>query len=215
MAFAALIGLAWWWAAEPAGERSVVGDRFGERSAGSSKPQRSPQSTAPAGVPRAGVASGRSVDAASPQRSLGNPPIPVTPGFEALLSPGEPPPPGTPGALILEQHAKFSTESRDVAWTSRVDGVVREMVEGELLKGGLDPHRIDVSVIDCVDSLCELQATMPTEDSLKPYDFQFVVGRAIQGPLANEFDLRGMAIHRHDIPGGRTGYLVFLPRSKP
>ncbi|HEU4625612.1 MAG TPA: hypothetical protein VFS52_12650 [Steroidobacteraceae bacterium] len=141
-------------------------------------------------------------------------PIDVSPGFESLLAPATDPPDTSPSSAIVRRHRQLLTEVRDDEWAGRVEPDIRLYVEKSLTAEGLDPQRIQLSVIECRTTGCEIQAATVAqiEDGMKPNEPQMLFGRMVRGPLAGDFDPRDMMVMVTTLPDGRHGYVAFLPR---
>jgi hypothetical protein len=141
-------------------------------------------------------------------------PIDVSPGFESLLAPTTDPPDTSPSSAIVRRHRQLLTEVRDDEWAGRVEPDIRAYVEKSLTAQGLDPQRIQLSVVECRTTGCEIQAATVAqiEDGMKPNEPQMLFGRMVRGPLAGDFDPRDVMVMVTTLPDGRHGYVAFLPR---
>ena len=137
--------------------------------------------------------------------------IPITPGFEDLLEPSPRTRSRSPSAT-LERHGSLLAEARDEEWAQRIESTIRSFIESRRAADGADTHRIELPVIECRMTLCEVQAIGTASDANSPLNVQSLASQMVQGPLASEFG--DSSTESFGLPDGRVGYLVFLTRNR-
>jgi hypothetical protein len=142
-------------------------------------------------------------------------PIDISPGFERFLAPDKEPSDLSPAVMTLRQHRKLQTEARDDAWANGVEHDIRSLVEKELTAMGFDTHRIELPVLDCRSTGCEIQAIGYPEDTRARKDLQFIMPKLFAGPRGAELDRDSFSMMVSSLPDGRAGFLVFLWRKQP
>jgi hypothetical protein len=157
------------------------------------------------------------VAATLPAQSTGEAlPIDVSPGFEYLSTPPAEMQDTHPLWSVWRRHQKLQSESRDGAWAPRIETSLRDVIEDSLTANGFDTQRIELPVLECRTSACEIQAIGYAQDNMKPgVDLQSIVFAMMAGNLGNEFDRDGLSINMSSRADGRLTYLVSLPRKKP
>ena len=141
-------------------------------------------------------------------------PLDVTPGFEPTLAPEKEPSDVSLTQVPLRQHRKLQAEARDEAWAGGAESDIRSLVEKELTAHGLDTHRVELPVLECRSTGCEIQAIGHPEDvrNNRAADLQFIVPKLFETPRGAEFDRNGTSVMLTSLPDGRVGYVVFLWR---
>lgn len=134
--------------------------------------------------------------------------IPITPGFEQALAP-------SPGSITnahdaASVHERLIAEERDDAWAESMEGQIRTFVDGYFDQRGLDRHTIDLAVVRCGATICEIQSEGMADGS--PRDWQRVGFELIQGPIGQDFNPHEMLISVFTLPNGETGFVTFLVR---
>ena len=141
----------------------------------------------------------------SPQEGEGLP-IDVSPGFESLLEP----------AAESRRHQQLQSEPRDEAWAPRIEDSLTSGIQDSLTAQGLNTQRVELHVVECRTSGCEIQAVGYAEDNQKPgVDLQLIVPGLMAGSLGNDFDREAQSMSLRTLPDGRIGFLVFLTRKQP
>ncbi len=144
-------------------------------------------------------------------------PIDISPGFEPILAPASDPAsdPDNLAGIPVRRHRKLEIESCDENWAGRVETDIRAQVRSELMAQGSDPQRIELSVVECRTSGCEVQAIGYPEDNLKGRDLQLILPKVMHGVMAADFDAKGLTMMVTSVPDGRVGYIAFLARKTP
>jgi hypothetical protein len=142
------------------------------------------------------------------------PPIDISPGFEAVLAPTSEVAADrdNPAGIPVRQHLKLQMENRDRSWADRVESDIRAQVRNELMAQGADPQRIELPVVECRTSGCEVQAIGYPEDAVKNRDFQLILPKVMRDAMGADFDSRGLTMMVTSVPDGRMGYIAFLSR---
>lgn len=145
------------------------------------------------------------------------PPIDVSPGFETVLAPASDVATDrdNPAGIPVRQHLKLQAEIRDAGWSDRVESEIRAQVRSELMARGADPQRIELSVVECRTSGCEIQALGYPEDTGKGRDLQGILPKLMRDQMAADFDAKGLTMMVTSVPDGRMGFIAFLSRKKP
>ena len=135
--------------------------------------------------------------------------IPITTGFERVLI--RRPDSGTNPNPAADLHARIAAEGRDAAWADQAEEEIRTYVEGYLDQHGLDRHSIELDVVHCGATLCEIQAQAYQDDvGRAARDWQRVVPELMQGPFSQDFhDVSTMVF---SLENNRAGYVMFLNR---
>ena len=143
-----------------------------------------------------------------------NPHIDVSPGFEQTLAPAShvAEDKDNPAGIPVRRHLKLQAEARDENWSSRVESDIRAQIRSELMAQGADPHRIELAVVECRTSGCEVQAIGYPEDNLKGADLQRILPKIMRGAMAADFDPNGLMVMLTSRPDDRLGYIAFLTR---
>jgi hypothetical protein len=137
--------------------------------------------------------------------------IPITPGFEPLLEPSPRDRSRSPPAT-LGQHDGLLAETRDEEWAGRIESGIRTFIQSRVTAKGLDLNRIELPVIECRTTLCEVQAIGFAADEDSPRNVKRLAVEMLHGPLASEFSESSTEVI--GMPDGRVGYLVFLTRNR-
>lgn len=142
-------------------------------------------------------------------------PIDVSPGFEVLSTPASEMKSTDRNFANWRRHQQLQAEPRDHGWSPRIETSMRDEIQNSLMAHGVDRDRVEVRVLECRASGCEIQAVGYLEDSQREgVDLQSIVGAIMKGNLGAEFDSSGYTLTRLPQPDHRTGFLVFLSRKK-
>lgn len=143
-------------------------------------------------------------------------PIDVSPGFEFLMKPAAEMKDTDHMWINWRRHQQLQSETRDETWAPRMEAALRGGIQDSLTARGLDTQRIELPVIECRTTGCEIQAIGYAEDNMKSgVDLQTVLPPLLAGSLGNEFDLQGYILMMSSRSDQRLGFLVLLPRKKP
>jgi hypothetical protein len=142
-------------------------------------------------------------------------PIDVSPGFEHLSTPAAEMEDTDPRWSTWRRHQKLQSEPRDEAWAPRMEAALRSGIQDSLTARGFDTQRIELPVVECRTTGCEIQAVGYSGDQKKGIDLQFILRSLLRGSLASEFDLEGYSIMLSSRPDRRVTILAQLPRKKP
>lgn len=113
------------------------------------------------------------------------------------------------------RHQQLESEPRDDTWAPRMEAALRRGIEGALTARGLDTERIELPVVECRTSGCEIQAVGYAMDNMKPgVDFQDILPALLKGSLGSEFDLAGFSLMVSPRADGRLTFLALMPRTK-
>jgi hypothetical protein len=142
-------------------------------------------------------------------------PILVSAGFEKALMAAR------SGAFAhnpaADMHAKVLGEARDDAWAVAAESDTRQFIDDYLTRHGIDRSLIDVPVIECRASLCELQIlvdqslTRATSDQWSR--LQFELARAQLSSGSSFDDMSSSMFGNPEFPAGRVGIVLFLSRT--
>ena len=135
--------------------------------------------------------------------------VPITPGFERLLARAPDSIVNYPAATL---HARLGAEVRDNAWAAATEDEIKTSVDGYLDQHGFDRHTIEVPVVRCGSTICEIQAQGPLDGT--PRDWQQVVPYLMQGPFGQDFSARDGMTSVFELQNGQTGFVTFLFRRK-
>jgi hypothetical protein len=160
------------------------------------------------------VAAMQPAAARSPAAAGDTLPIDVSPGFEFLSKP----------ATEMEdtdfmwpnwrRHQQLQGEVRDETWAPRMESALRTGIADALTARGLDTQRIELPVVECRTTGCEIQALGYAEDQRQRVDLQFIVPALLRESLANEFETQRVRVTMMGRPDQRVGYLVLLSRKQ-
>jgi hypothetical protein len=140
-------------------------------------------------------------------------PIDVSPGFEFLSKPAAEMKDTDSMWTQWRRHQKLESEPRDEAWAPRMEAALRNGIQSSLMAHGLDAQRIELPVVECRSTGCEIQAIGYEEDSRRGgVDFQAILHPLLNGSLAGEFDISGFGLMMSPRPDGRVTFLTHLPR---
>jgi hypothetical protein len=154
-------------------------------------------------------------EAASPSRSMGEAlPIDVSPGFEFLSKPAAEMEDTDSQWGNWRRHQKLQSEPRDESWAPRMEAALRSGIQDSLMARGLDTQRIELPVIECRTSGCEIQAVGFSQDNMKPGDFQTILFSLLGGSLGSEFDQNGFNLTMSPRSDQRITFLAQLARKK-
>ncbi|HEU4779567.1 MAG TPA: hypothetical protein VFS58_06750 [Steroidobacteraceae bacterium] len=197
-------------AAEPALSSTMVSVTPEPTSApatvGSSTMSTAPRPTVPAS----------GLGATSPTQSMGEVlPIDVSPGFEYLRTPAAEMKDTDARWTKWNQHQKLQSEPRDEAWASRIEVELRNGIQNRLTAAGYDSQRIELPVVACRTTGCEIQAVGYGEDATNSNaDFRSLLRATLGGPLGGEFEMGKLAVNMKPSPDGRIQFFVILPRKE-
>jgi hypothetical protein len=213
------------WLTTRAGEPGVVEQTPSSTAAASVIPDATVSVPAPSRSSPASAASGPDVPAAAPaatQFAVATPapaataeslPIDVTPGFEFLNTPLDEFKDTDMRSLLAKRHHKLQAEPRDPNWAERVETALRSRIEGELTAKGYDTQRVELPVVECRSTGCEIQALGYREDNRKPgVDLQMIVFKMMQDGFGGEFD-RNFNMQVSSRPDERLTFFVLLSRN--
>jgi hypothetical protein len=143
-------------------------------------------------------------------------PIDVSPGFEFLAKPESEMKDTDFQWTSWRRHQKLQAESRDPNWAARIESEIRNGIQAELTANGYDTQRIEMPVVECRMTGCEIQALGYVQDNRrKGVDFQQIFPRLLLGKLGEEFDLTQTGMQVRGRPDARMTFLVQLSRKKP
>jgi hypothetical protein len=117
--------------------------------------------------------------------------------------------------ITLRQHRKLQTEARDEAWATGVEADIRSLVKNDLIAQGLDTHRVELPVLECRTTGCEVQAIAHREDFKLGNDLQFTMLKMYTGARGEELDRSRALVHFSELPEGRLAYIFFVWRRAP
>ena len=138
-------------------------------------------------------------------------PIDVTPGFELLNTKASSLKDTNPTKALLLRHEELQDQPRDPSWSDRMEAALRKGIQDSLTARGFDTQRVELRVVECRSTGCEIQAIGYVEDQLKQgVDIQTIVPALLMGPLNGELDnLHGSM---SSLPDGRLSYIFLLDR---
>ncbi|HEV7608540.1 MAG TPA: hypothetical protein VGO61_14440 [Steroidobacteraceae bacterium] len=168
-----------------------------------------PASPGPLTVPRELVNAASEVPSA-PNASSALP-IDVTPGFEMLNTKTSSLKNTDPRKPLLFRHEELQEQPRDAAWSEQMESTLRNGIQDSLTAHGVDAQRVELPVVECRATGCEIQAIGFREDISKAgVGFQMIVSALLMGPLNSELDNPHGTMSR--LPDGRVSYIVLLGR---
>ena len=142
-------------------------------------------------------------------------PIDVSPGFEYLSKPAAEMNDSDGGWFVWRRHQQLQSESRDEAWAPRMEAALRNGIQDSLTALGFDTQRIELPVVECRTTGCEIQAVGYPGDQKKGVDIQLLLPPLLQGSLAGEFDLDDRSMIFGVRQDQRLIVLTQLGRKKP
>ena len=177
-------------------------------------PPRQNQPVAPAEARKVQVRESNRAELASVGSAV-VPQIEVTPGFESILNPHVVPPDTEVLGVPVRRHLKVQREGRDNTWAPRVESDIRTSVRNELVVQGFDPNGLEMKVIECRSTDCEIQAVGNPPGNYQVGDFQTVMNKLLSdgGLLSADFDKARHLFMMQGLPDNKVGYVVFLPRT--
>jgi len=90
---------------------------------------------------------------------------------------------------IVRRHEQLQDEPRDESWAGPMETALRSGIQDSLTAKGLDTQRVELAVIECRTTGCEIQAlTYPEDNGKEGVDLQSVLPTLVSGPLKQEFD---------------------------
>jgi hypothetical protein len=135
--------------------------------------------------------------------------IPITAGFERVLI--RRPDSGASLNPAADLHARIAAEGRDIPLADQAEEEIRTYVDGYLDQHGLDRHSIELDVVRCGATLCEIQAQGYQDDVGRTVrDWQRVVPELMQGPFSQDF--HDVSTIVFSLENNRAGYVTFLSR---
>ena len=138
-------------------------------------------------------------------------PIDVTPGFEFLNTNTGSLKDTDPTKPLLLRHEELQAQPRDPGWSEPMESTLRKGIQDSLTTRSLDTHRVELPVVECRATGCEIQAIGFREDIAKQgVGFQSIVAALLMGPLNSELDNPHGTMR--SLPDGRVGYIVLLAR---
>jgi hypothetical protein len=214
------------WLTTRDGEPGQVEDAVPAASQSSSTPAPLDGTSAPRGNPSQTAATPEMVSAAAPAAAIPDGvltsqttgealPIDVSAGFEYLSKPAS----EMKDTDFLwpnwRRHQELQEEPRDEAWAPRMEAALRSGIEDSLTARGLDTRRIELPVVECRTTGCEIQAVGYTQDNGKQgMDLQSILPGLLGGSLGDEFDRDSFGISMSPRSDQRIVFLAFLPRKK-
>jgi hypothetical protein len=141
-------------------------------------------------------------------------PIDVSPGFEFLSKPASEMEDTDSQWANWRRHQKLQSEPRDEAWAPRMEAALRIGIQDSLTARGFDTQRIELPVIECRNTGCEIQAVGFSQDNMKPADFQTILFTLLGGSLGSEFDQKGFSLMMSPRSDQRITFLAQLARKK-
>ena len=171
-----------------------------------------PVDPAVAGAPASPVATPASPSKSSARAvrapEYGSSPIPITAGFEHVFAAED----GVDADLnpVIVRHAKLQAEARDPVWADSTEQDITTNLQDFLDQHGIDRHDIELPVVRCGATLCEIQAVGQADGS--SHDWQTVLPQLIQGSLGQDFNARNAVTTVFGLPNGQSGFVTFLTR---
>jgi hypothetical protein len=140
-------------------------------------------------------------------------PIDVSPGFEFLDTPASEMSDTNGMWPYWRRHQQLQSEARDEAWAPRMEAALRGGIQNALSARGLDAQRIELPVVECRSTGCEIQAVGYPEDNLQEgADLQLILPELLKGGLEHEIDMAGYGLMMSSREDQRLTYLAHLPR---
>ena len=147
-------------------------------------------------------------------------PIEVSPGFEFLSKPATEMQDTDGRWLEWRRHQELQSEPRDEAWAPRMEAALRSGIEDALTERGFDTQRIELPVVECRTTGCEIQAlgypgdnTKNVGDSTKNgADLELILPSLFDFNLGREFDMDGSSMAKSSRQDQRTTIFVQLTR---
>lgn len=179
----------------------------GDRANASAKLVKSAQQEAIASVAGAGSPKAQSINEDAHK-------IAVAQGFELLSNDANTMKDIDPLRPIVRRHEQLQDEPRDDNWSERTEAALRSGIQDSLTAKGLDAQRVELPVVECRTTGCEIQALVYPEDNGKEgVDLQRILPTLVSGPLKGEFEgFPNMLIG--DRSDGRTTVIVYLARKQ-
>jgi hypothetical protein len=138
-------------------------------------------------------------------------PIDVSPGFELLNEKASSLKATDPTKALLLRHEELQSQPRDPAWSERMEAALTKGIRDSLTTRGLGTERIELPVVECRRTGCEIQAIGFVKDNGKPgVDPQMIVPMLLMGPLSS--DLHDSHGFMSSLPDGRLSYIFLLAR---
>ena len=138
-------------------------------------------------------------------------PIDVTPGFEMLNTKTSSLKNTDPRKPLLLRHEELQEQPRDPAWSERMEAALRKGIQDSLTAHGVDTQRVELPVVECRATGCEIQAIGFREDIGKAgVGIQRILPALLLGPLNSELDNPHGTLS--SLPDGRVSYIVLLGR---
>lgn len=179
----------------------------GDRANASAKPVISAQQEAIAPVVGAGSPKPQSINEDAHN-------IAVAPGFELLSKGANTMKDIDPLRPIVRRHEQLQDEPRDEVWSERMEAALRGGIQDSLTAKGLDTQRVELPVVECRTTGCEIQALAYPEDNGKEgVDLQRILPTLVFGPLKGEFETFP-SMFMGDRSDGRTTVIVYLARKQ-
>jgi len=143
------------------------------------------------------------------------PPIDVSPGFEFLSKPAAEMQDTDGRWFQWRRHRQLQSELRDESWAPRIEAALRSGIQDALTAQGFDTQRIELPVVECRTTGCEIQALGYSGDSVKNgADLEFILSPLLGGNLRGEFDMDGSSMLRSSRPDQRVTIFLQLTRKK-
>jgi len=140
-------------------------------------------------------------------------PMDVSPGFEFLNKPASEMKDTDGQWPNWRHHQQLQSEPRDETWAPRIEAALRAAFQRSLTAAGFDAQQIELLVVECRTTGCEIQAGgYLADDGSLGADFNAIYFKVLSGPLGAEFDLDAGTVSMEVRPERRAGFLAFLPR---
>jgi len=138
--------------------------------------------------------------------------IDVSPGFEVLSKRANTMKDTDPIRPTVRRHEQLQDEPRDESWSGRMETALRIGIQDSLTAKGMDTQRVELPVVECRATGCEIQALAYPEDNHKEgIDLQMILPALVSGPLSTEFDGYPQML-MSSRPDGRTTVITHLTR---
>jgi hypothetical protein len=143
-------------------------------------------------------------------------PIDVSPGFEYLSRPAGEMKETDADWSTWRRHQLLESQARDAVWAPRMETEFRNGIQDSLTAAGLDRQRIELAVVECRSTGCEIQAVgYPEDNRNENADPQMIVPRLVRDRMGTEFDMQQYSMRMSFRPDGRLVYLFQLQRRAP
>lgn len=138
-------------------------------------------------------------------------PIDVTTGFELLNTKASSLKDTDPTKALLLRHEELQSQPRDTDWSEQMETTLRQGFQDSLMATGVGSHRVELPVVECRVTGCEIQAIAFREDIRNQgANVQLIVAKLLTGPLGSELD--NPHGRMSGLPDGRVSYIILLDR---